>query len=330
MNQPIDAAVLLDISRDNENYRASRARAWYGYEDDDSWGARLFASALFRGQGSRYVPMLPSIARGLASTAGHLRQWAPQDQALLVLRFAQSRWFARELDYHPITSHAATAGLKLNRLALAQHYGVPTGYLDLTDDFDVAAFFATCQETPAGWEPFDDGRGIVYRINLDVSFENPLEVYQVLGPQILPRPSEQCAWVTELPTGSDFESWPGVSTLVFQHKRSVGEHFLRQFDGGRALFPADPLAAVAAEIVRSAEIPEEFLESALQSFVGAQDDIQPAQVPALKQELATLAKIVDYRRLLSDDMVSALMSDFQRRAELLSEVKANWRLVYDG
>jgi hypothetical protein len=330
MAQPIDAAVLLDLSRDNENYRESRPRAWYGYSDDDGWGAKLFASALFRGQGRRYLPTLPSIARGLASTAGPLRQWAPRDQAQLVLRVAQSKWFGRELDHHPITSHAATVGVKLNRLALAQHYGIPTGYLDLTDDLEVAAFFATCQYTPAGWVPFEDGLGIVYRINLDESFENPLEVYQVLGPQVLPRPSEQCAWVTELPTGVNFESWPGVSTLVFQHRRSVGEYFLRKFDGGKALFPVDPLATVAADIMACAEIPDEFLESSIHSFTGEPNDIQSGQIPAVRRELATLTKVVRYRRLLSDEMVSTLMSDFQRRAELLAEVKASWRFVRSG
>lgn len=330
MPKPLDAAVLLDISRDNESYRESRYRAWYGYSDAEGWGALLFASSLFRGQPRRYVPMLPSIARGLASTAGQLWQWSPRDQALLLLRIAQSRWFGRELNYHPITSHAATVGVKLNRLALAQHSGIPTGYLDLTDDFDVAAFFATCQETPAGWVPINDGTGIVYQINLDASFQNPLEVYQVLGPQVLPRPSEQCAWVTELSVGGDFESWPGVSTLVFQQKQLVGEHFLRKFDGGRALFPLDPLARVAAEIMACAEIPDEFLESAIQSFVGGPTDIRPVQVPAIKEELATFTKLVGYRRLLSDDMVSVLMSDFQRRAELLAEVKANWRMVRYG
>jgi hypothetical protein len=330
MTGDIDPAVLLDISRDNDNYRESRPQAWYGYSDPYGWGALLFASALFRGQGCRYVPMLPSIARSLTSTAGHLCQWAPRDEALLVLRVAQSKWFARELDHHPIASHAVTLKLKLNRLALAQHYGIPTGYLDLTDDFDVAAFFATCQDTPGGWVPFEDGHGIVYRINLDESFENPLEVYQVLGPQVLPRPSEQCAWVVELPIGINFESWPGVSTLVFEQKRSVGEHFLRKFDGGRALFPVDPLATVAAEIMTCAEIPDEFLESAIESFMHEPNDIQSEQLPAVRRELETLTKMVSYRRLLSEDMVSTLMADFKRRAELLAEAKTTWRFVRSG
>lgn len=33
----------------------------------------------------------------------------------------------------------------VNVTAIAQHYGIPTAYVDLTESFAVAAFFATCR-----------------------------------------------------------------------------------------------------------------------------------------------------------------------------------------
>lgn len=37
--------------------------------------------------------------------------------------------------------------------ALAQHYGLETGWLDITNDFNVALFFATCKWKDGGWVP---------------------------------------------------------------------------------------------------------------------------------------------------------------------------------
>ena len=119
--QVFDANALLDISQGFANHRVAREQAWYGYRDGDHWGALPFVSELFRGQNRCYLPMLPAIARGLEINTGNLWERSPRDQAKFVVRLAQSWWFARELDHHPITSHAASQKLILDRMALAQH-----------------------------------------------------------------------------------------------------------------------------------------------------------------------------------------------------------------
>ena len=173
-----NAGALIEISRGFVNHRAERKNIWYGYsEQDGHWGAIPFVGSLFRGQNRRHLPMFPAIGRGLESKPGELWERSAIDQARIVLRVAQSWWFARELDHHPVTSHAGAQRVRLDRIALAQHYGIPTGYLDLTDDFDVAAFFATCRETPQGWAPVEDGIGVVYRIELK-DLTNPFGDYK--------------------------------------------------------------------------------------------------------------------------------------------------------
>lgn len=137
----IDANALLEISPDFDDHRTKRSSCWYWARDEDGYMSGLpFVSALFRGQNQLFSPMLPSISRGLQSDSGELCKKSATDQAKIILRFAQAQWFGRELDYHPITSHAAAQKLKLDRIALAQHYGIATQYLDLTDDFNVSAF----------------------------------------------------------------------------------------------------------------------------------------------------------------------------------------------
>jgi len=221
------ASALLEISKGYANHRTRRDASWYWFEEAESHGAIPFAvSQLYRGQNTRHAPMLPSIARGLQSAdIEKISQCSIADQAKIVLRVAQSWWFSRELTHHPISHHAVGQRLDLDPIALAQHYGIPTGYLDLTDDFNVSAFFATCHETNDGWKPVDAGVGVIYRVHLQ-KLETPFDSYMPLGPQRLPRPSEQCAWVTELPFCHSFEGWPGVEMLQFNHDRRIGQQFL--------------------------------------------------------------------------------------------------------
>lgn len=321
--QIVPASVLLDISRNYADHRSRREDSWYWYSDEGKAGATPFSvSTLYRGQNARHTPMLTTITRGLQSTdIVNIFETSISDQARIALRLAQSWWFGRELTRHPIYHHAASQNLDLNEIALAQHYGIPTGYLDLSDDFNVSAFFATCRESGGGWQPVDSGVGVIYRVKLR-NVENPFDDFIPLGPQKLPRPSEQCAWVVELPFCHGFEGWPGVEMLAFHHDHRVGRHFLEMFEDGRRLFPHDPLADVAEEILACGEIPTDLVEAALKSFTNDPCGILPSDLPAVRKEISTLVCQIDYRQLLTDEHVAPLLADQEWIEKMLGTVKA--------
>lgn len=319
------ASALIEMSRSYLGHRSRREESWVWHSGgrNGKGGAIPFGvSALYRGQNARHTPMLASIARGLRS-ANIVKVFDASipDQAKIVLRLAQSWWFAKELTRHPIFNHAASQNLDLDEIALAQHYGLSTGYLDLSDDFNVSAFFATCRETNEGWQPVDAGIGVIYRVNLRKT-ENSLDSYLPLGPQKLPRPYEQCAWVVELPFYHGFEGWPGVEMLLFDHDRHVGEHFLEMFEGGAQLFPADPLADVAEEILSCGEIPVDIFEAALKSFSSDPRGILESALPAVRKEISTLVSQIEYRQLLTDLHVAPLLADQEWAEKMLSTVTA--------
>jgi len=168
--------------------------------------------------------------------------------------------------------------------------------------------------------------GIVYRVELK-TLESPFGQYMTLGPQQLPRPTEQCAWVTELPLGHSFENWPNVSFLEFQHDRRVSEHFLEMFDGGSKLFPTAPLAEVAFDILNSREIPKDLVEAVLTSFGGEPAGLQAQDFPALRREISNLATLMDYRRILTDQQIEPLLADSVWEERMLSEVLVRWRAI---
>lgn len=324
--QIVPASALIEISKNYLGHRSRREDSWVWHSGDGKGkgGAIPFAvSALYRGQNTRHMPMLASIARGLQSTdIVKIFEASIPDQAKIVLRLTQSWWFGKELTRHPIFNHAASQNLDLTEIALAQHYGISTGYLDLSDDFNVSAFFATCRETTEGWQPVDSGVGVIYRVNLRKT-ENTFESYIPLGPQKLPRPYEPCAWVVEMPFCRGFEGWPGVEMLSFHHDRHVGKHFLEMFEGGAQLFPPDPLADIAEEILSCGEIPVDLVDAALKSFSSDPCGILASDLPAVRKEISSLASQIGYRQLLTDLHVAPLLADQEWVEKMLGTVKAN-------
>lgn len=321
--QIVPASLLLDISRKRAGHRERRDASWFWCSKGDvGVGLPAAVGELFRGQTARYIPLLPSIVRGLTTDDLNEMWRGPiADQAHVILRLAQSWWFSKELERHPIAAHAKSQHIELNSIGLAQHYGVPTGYLDLTDDFDVGAFFATCRMTDQGWQPVDEGVGLFYLVRLRELGQDAVR-YVPLGPQPLPRPTEQGAWVTELPMRHSFEGWPGVYMLSFQHDRSVSEHFLELFDGGRLLFPADPLAEAASEILACRELPVDLVDGALQSFASDPHGPRPEQLQSIRSEIFRHVSPINGRRLLTDEQLSALLADDAWRSHRLAEVTA--------
>jgi hypothetical protein len=315
--------VLLEISEDFN--RTREPESWYWATDGDHGVAIPFhVSTVYRGQNQRCRPMLPSIARGIAPSTGKLFESPPCDQAKIVIRLAQSWWFAREFGHHPAAAHAERQRLRVDRIAVAQHYGIPTGYLDLTDDFDVAAFFATCRETDGQWEPLKDGVGVIYKVGRD----DCGELLKPLGPQPLARPFEQKAWVIELPLFHAFDGWREVSIILFQQSKAVGQHFLDRFGGGSKLFPADPLASVADEILKCGELPDELIDSAIKSFAEDEFGIRADQIGDVRAEIAKLASVIPYRRILTDAKLAPFLQDIEWLKVRLADTQARVRPVW--
>ena len=80
-----------------------------------------------------------------------------------------------------------------------------TGYMDLSESFDVSCFFATCYVDKARtWQPRTEGVGVMYLLPTERIPIRP-DVLQPIGLQVLPRPREQFGWVIVCGIGSDFE-----------------------------------------------------------------------------------------------------------------------------
>jgi hypothetical protein len=216
-----------------------------------------FSMQVYRGQTQEYKSCLPSLGR--AKT--------PEEQLLALCRNIA---FEDALAEHPFVRLAEQSAFLGNSLfidkeGLAQHYGLPTHMLDVSSNFDVASFFATCawNREKRLHEPVIDAKhhGIIYRLTpsaIDPSgdFGN----FHIVGWQPLSRPEQQRASALRMKSGQDFNEIPSIECFRFRHRARASVRIWKAFDEGRELFPAD----AAAELAIQAE--------ALQQFTRAQID----------------------------------------------------------
>ena len=220
-----------------------------------------FSMQMYRGQSQEYPRCIPTLAR---------LEKAEHRFLALCRRIA----FEDAIGEHPMVNLAERiklwgSPLYVDREGLAQHYGLATDMLDVTSNFDVACFFATCtwSNEDRTYQPVasDEASGVMYRITpaLMNSMERPdepLGPVHIVGWQPLPRPEQQRAFVVKMKPGQDFTSLPSVETFRFQHQAHISHRIWNAFDQGEALFPTD----ATAELARRAESLSEFTESQIE------------------------------------------------------------------
>lgn len=186
---------------------------------------------LFRGQNRRYSPCYPSICRGFERVVPAVANLAYHDQLRLIQRMIQAWWFCRALKQHPAMCWAAEQNIYVDGMALAQHYGIPTGYMDLTQSAEVALFFAACAYRDGGWQPVPDGEGVLYRVH----WPDIPDRIKPIGLQPFPRPAEQRAWTLETCLGENFETIPYLQKISFAQDSAVGRELLQRLSGCRSI-----------------------------------------------------------------------------------------------
>lgn len=195
---------------------------------------------LFRGQNAFYKPCYPSLYR---------KDWSVKEE---LERLVQIEDFKIILNDHPEIQDNIDAGLEINYEGLAQHYGIETNIIDLTNSFGVAAFFATTDydSLTDTYRPIEETyrQGVIYFLptgiftNFSQTFiekDLPYSIWPI-GMEALPRPGEQRGFGAYLKKGVDFNCVSPIKFFFRQNKWSSIE-CCRRFNFGMHLFPFDPI-----------------------------------------------------------------------------------------
>lgn len=231
-----------------------------------------FAMAEYRGQTHEYEVCLSSLDR-------------ITDDHKLFATLCRSTYFKQALAYHPVITQLKNLGLHLdervaplplciNLEGIAQHYGLPTEYLDITSNFSVASFFATqCWNNKTkAFEPkrMLSAPGIIYKLCPTLLIDPTADADQIpyipVGWQPFPRPEEQRANAIRLKPGEDFATSMQVEKYYFQHSYCQSKRIYEEFEGGDKLMPADDLVDFADSLQTRTNFPQSTLDHAFCSY----------------------------------------------------------------
>lgn len=187
--------------------------------------------------------------------------------------------FEEFLEIHPFVKFASSMQIHgnplcLNHTGMAQHYGLHTNYLDITNNFDVACFFATCRYDNGKYSPIGNisKPGVIYKVyetSLHPVIENE-QTYEIrleyLGWQPLPRPEQQRASVLKVAKDTNLDTVSGVKKYYLKHSISQSKKIWKQFDEGKALFPDDSAADLANKCSKLNFFTNEQINKAFERF----------------------------------------------------------------
>lgn len=223
-----------------------------------------FVFTLYRGQTQEYEHCLPSLAR-----RKHIEEQ--------LLDLCRNVAFEDAIGLHPyvqICEKACILGnpLFINKQGLTQHYGLATDMLDLTSNFDIASFFATCtwDDLTQAYIPIertDAPPGILYRIPPLPLIQFGIGKLTYVGWQPFPRPEEQRACALIMERYENFATLPGVQFVKFRQDAAISQRIWNSFDKGCALFPNDAVS----ELARRAANLMEFTQSQINRGWGKLD-----------------------------------------------------------
>lgn len=224
----------------------------------------IISPYLYRGQTEIHIPCYPKIYRGFP-LAKRPRELSVKYRTKFLASQIKTLWFISLLQKHPAVHYARKLGIHMDPIAIAQHYGIVTNYLDLTQSIKVAAFFACCEYKDNVWQPKTTGKGVMYRFRPSASLE-VLKNIKLVGQVTFPRPGKQKAWCFPLCLGVDFEKMPHIEKFSFSQTLEGSAHYLEMFDLGKALFLEDPAAELANSVLNSKKVPKNFVIQALLRF----------------------------------------------------------------
>lgn len=206
----------------------------------------------YRGQSRYYDPCLPSLYRG---------EPLPTEEDIASNRLKICE-FALLLGTHPVFQEIGR-NLKVEPIALAQHYGLTTEFLDITNSKWVAAFFActnydydTDTYSPVGSD-YKEGYGVMYITKEWVLKEQPREYYEkygVIGFQFFDRPTKQSSFGIKMEKDEDFNRSPYFDKIFFRHDLEASTVVYNMSYKQNRFIPRDPLSKLARIISESKEI----------------------------------------------------------------------------
>ncbi len=203
------------------------------------------------------------------------------------MRIAEFEFFIRKFDRVKCWDDN---GLTVLVGALAQHYGLETDWLDITNDFNVALFFATCywDNTVKKWFPLTKEQteakentkyGVIFHAPaFSVALNNMVAIGQQdfnsaegailpIGYQPFMRCHTQYGYSMHMKDSVPLQANPIFEQLRFRHNEKLSRDVFEIMDGGEKIYPQEGLTDfydVLDSIISATDFSEEAFRYALE------------------------------------------------------------------
>jgi len=233
---------------------------------------------LFRGQRGIWSQCLPTLYR---------KKLTEDEYILERLRTVE---FINVLKGYPQVKDFEKENIRVDYLGLAQHYGMKTEVLDLTNSLDVALFFAMLNPSDDGRSyqvPEDDKEHIGYVYVTDTMetggggnaphslFDGKLSA---IGMQPFYRPGSQRGFGLHLKAGETFNAL----LYSFSYTKEDAELVLKEFMNGDTLWHSDEISETARTINEGKTFSYQALNECLKTYYGGTNKMRREYVNHLK------------------------------------------------
>jgi hypothetical protein len=247
-------------------------------------------TTFFRGQNKYYSPCVPSIFRGVVDNH------TPSEEYIAASRI-KTMELGLSLCEHPVFKEVCQNEY-VDIVTMAQHYGLATEYLDVTNSKWVAAFFAssgydynTDSYYPVGRD-FGDGLGVMYISKVDEEKNVLPQIFDrldVIGYQYFQRPTKQSSFGYRLNLGEDFNNNHLFDKVFFRHDLKASQVVFEMSYRQDRFIPKDSLSKLARQIKESKEVSRAALFYCWNNFYSDKepsflDDICAAKGWAIREQ----------------------------------------------
>lgn len=217
----------------------------------------------YRGENNNYPLSQPSLSR-------HLKTCKTDEEREVEIIIAQLRVneFVSLLNKFSYLEEFHKHGITIQGSILAQHYGLKTFWLDITNDFEVALFFACCKYTSRNqWEPLsrkditNTYYSTIYRApeylvrphtSSDIANQSPSVL--PIGYQPFYRCSNQTGYACLLPSDMNLlEHVAGFKKYLFKQDSMFCKKVFENMEGGKLIYPNEGLNSFTDQIEIIAE-----------------------------------------------------------------------------
>lgn len=220
------------------------------------------AFSLYRGESKDYKECKPSILR-------------KSDEETLLLSRLQTEELECILRNHPIIGELINRPIVIEKFGvqfwlkvqfegLAQHYGIATPFLDMTNNKWVAAFFAITNYKEGMYhlvEPSkDQAYGCFFRWEQLNYRDKGLDVPQPLGMQYFNRPGCQSAFALDMTRLGNLNNCAEVERIYFRHDKEANQLVYDLCQQGRMFFPEDGMEELVGKLKGVKTFSEEAVE----------------------------------------------------------------------